>query len=243
MNVDVVFAPRGLSNRTLNDRIAVVIDVLRATTTIAAALHAGAAEIHVHESLDDARSAHASQAGTKILAGETRCLPPEGFDLGNSPGHFTKDRCAGATIFLATTNGTRALLASRTAASLYAAALVNATATAKKLASSDRDLTLVCAGTDGTVALEDVIGAGALLSNLIAARSGVNVQSTRGYLALESHREAQGHGFAACFRHTRGGQNIIAASLHEDIDFAARLDACPVVAACDVQNLIIRAAT
>jgi 2-phosphosulfolactate phosphatase len=243
MNIDVVLSPREMSNKDLSDRVAVVFDVLRATTTIAAALCAGVKKIRVFGSRDDARTGHASYAGKKILAGEIRCLPPEGFDLGNSPEDFTRDRCAGATIFLATTNGTRALVASRAAASLYAAALVNASATAAKLASLDRNVTLVCAGTDGAVAPEDVIGAGAVLSKLLEARCGVHVISPGGPLALDSYREAQTRGFVESFRQTRGGQNIIAASLDADIDFAARLNAYPVVAACDVQNLIIRAAT
>jgi len=243
MKVDVVFSPNEIRAEHLTGRAAVVFDVLRATTTIAAALCAGAAEIRVFGSLEDARFAHARFDGRSILAGEFRCLRAEGFDLGNSPGDFTSDRCAGATIFLATTNGTRAIVKSRAAERLFAAALVNASITAAKLASLDRDVTLVCSGTDGQVAPEDIIGAGAVLLKLLDARSRVDFVSDGPQSALDSFTKANAAGFVEPFRQTRGGRNIIAASLDADIDFAAQLDVCPVVAECDVQNLAIRAAT
>jgi 2-phosphosulfolactate phosphatase len=243
MDADVVLLPGDLAERNLRNRTAVVFDVLRATTSIAAALCAGASEIRVFGSLEDARSARAGFNGRAILAGEFRCLKAEGFDLGNSPGEFTTDRCSGATIFLATTNGTRALVKSRPAERLFAAALVNASTTAAKLASLDRDVTLVCSGTDGEIAPEDIIGAGAVLAKLMEGRPSVDFVSDRAQAALYAYEKAEATGFVESLRQTRGGRNIIAASLDADIDFAARLDAYPVVAECEVQNLIIRTAS
>src|SRR5436190_3815517 len=133
MNIDVLLLPADARAKQFHERIVVVIDVLRATTTIAAALFSGATEVRVFGSLDEARTAHASFAGEKILAGEARCLPPEGFDLGNSPCDFSPDRCRGRTIFLATTNGTRALCAAQAAHAVYASALVNSSITANSL--------------------------------------------------------------------------------------------------------------
>ena len=93
MNIDVALLPTDLNAKSLQERVIVAIDVLRATTTIAAALASGATEIRVFGSLDEARAAHAPFTGHKMLAGEQRCLPPEGFDLGNSPCDFSADRC------------------------------------------------------------------------------------------------------------------------------------------------------
>ena len=114
MKIDVVPLPQMLTDEHVRDRVVVVFDVLRATTTIAAALAAGAEAIRVFDSLDAARSAAAAFAGDKLLCGELKCLPPPGFDLGNSPGTYLRDRVAGKMIFLSTTNGTRALRRSPT---------------------------------------------------------------------------------------------------------------------------------
>src|SRR5215208_4677277 len=106
MNVEVVLLPRDLKPGQLKGRACAVFDVLRATTTMAAALAAGVTEIRLFADLDSARKAAGEfDRGTKLLCGESRCLMPEGFDLGNSPGQFTPGH-RGATMFMCTTNGT-----------------------------------------------------------------------------------------------------------------------------------------
>src|SRR5690349_2895631 len=112
MTVDVVLLPRDLKPGQLKDRACVVFDVLRATTTMAAALAAGVEAIHLFDDLDGARAAASSHRGSKVLCGEAQCVAPAGFDLGNSPGQFVSSH-RGATMFMCTTNGTRALLAAR----------------------------------------------------------------------------------------------------------------------------------
>src|SRR3954453_15618546 len=87
MPVDVLLTPRDMEPEGLPDRAVVVFDVLRATTTMTAALAAGVAEIHVFGDVASVRQA-AKTAGRPLLCGEERCLAPAGFDLGNSPGGF-----------------------------------------------------------------------------------------------------------------------------------------------------------
>src|SRR5688572_13135682 len=164
MNVDVVLLPGMLQSSHLQ-RTVVVFDVLRATTSMAAALNAGVSEIQVFPTLESAQSAAAEHGGMKLLCGESRCLPPPGFDLGNSPGAFGAAH-AGMTAFMATTNGTRAIVAAQSAPRVLAAALVNARATAQALFAADQDVTLLCAGTNDQVAMEDIIGAGAVIAEL-----------------------------------------------------------------------------
>src|SRR4051812_31663822 len=115
MRADVVLLPRLLQPELLRERACVVFDVLRATTTMASALEAGIAEIHLFDSLDAARAAARAHPGPRLLCGEEKCLRPGDFDLGNSPGQFL-DEHRGVTLFMCTTNGTRALLAAREAA-------------------------------------------------------------------------------------------------------------------------------
>src|SRR5438876_11749475 len=106
MDLRVVLLPRDLDPEHTSGRAVVVFDVLRATTSMAAALAAGVGEIRVFGDLDAARAA-AGRAGAeaRLLCGEENCLPPQDFDLGNSPGAFTPGLHAGRTLYMCTTNG------------------------------------------------------------------------------------------------------------------------------------------
>jgi 2-phosphosulfolactate phosphatase len=226
MKADVVLLPRDLNAAALEGRVVVVFDVLRATTSIIAALAAGVAEVRVLENLEAARAAAAQFAGPRLLCGEQRCLRPEGFDLGNSPGEFTPAH-AGKTLFMSTTNGTRALLAAQHAGTVLAGALVNAAAIAKSVAQFGRDLTLLCAGTDGRVAMDDVLGAGAVLEAL-RQFTYVELASDIARIALRLFGSCQDDLRGALAQAT-GGQNVLRAGLDGDLDFAARLSSIDVV--------------
>ena len=232
MNVEVVLLPRDLKPGQLKGRACVVFDVLRATTTMAAALAAGVEAIHLFDNLDAARAASASHRGAKLLCGEAQCIAPPGFDLGNSPGQFQPAH-RGATMFMCTTNGTRALLAAREAAALFTGAIVNASAAAKAARATGRDVTLLCAGTNGEVAMEDVIGAGAVIAAL-------RPTSTSGAADLARNAfEAGRNHLAGVLSETIGGINVRAAGLSEDIAFAARLDAVPIVGLASGDPLVV----
>ncbi len=228
MQVDVVRLPDDLEPRHLDGRAVVVFDVLRATTTIVSALAAGAREVRIFSALDEARHAAAAGESARLLCGERDCLPPPGFDLGNSPGDFTAARVAGKTIFMCTTNGTRAIVAASGAARLFAGALLNASAVAKALVLLGIDVTLLCAGTRGTIAPEDLIGAGAVLDAL-QRQTAVQLASEPAREALHLFLESRSN-LPVILRTTEGGGNIIAADLARDIDFAAKLDVFDVVA-------------
>jgi 2-phosphosulfolactate phosphatase len=234
MQVDVVLLPEHLIRGELADRAVAVFDVLRATTTMAAALAAGVGEIRVFGSIDDARAAAAAHAGQKVLCGEVRCLPPPGFDLGNSPGAFNQAAHASRTVFMSTTNGTKAIVAARGPVEatlgppLVIGALVNASATAEVLAAQERDVTLLCAGTGGAIAMEDVIGAGAVLEAILARRGDASCGNDVARMALELFRSTRER-LAKALRDAQGGRNVVAVGLEADIGFAARLDAVTVV--------------
>src|SRR2546423_2879489 len=106
MRADVVFLPSHLKPGQLEGRIAVVLDVLRATTTMITALANGVREIRIFPDTPSARQAAKDSAGI-LLCGEESCLKPPDFDLGNSPGDLNNQH-AGRTLFMSTTNGTKA---------------------------------------------------------------------------------------------------------------------------------------
>lgn len=144
---------------------AVVIDVLRATSTITLALASGYERVLVAGSIDEARGLRADD---RVLAGEVRCARAPGFDLGNSPEETLQPR--GSELVLATTNGAPAIIGSaQVAGEVFAASLLNLEAVAAQVASGE--VLLVCAGTDGHVSIEDVYLAGRLSALLEGERS------------------------------------------------------------------------
>lgn len=168
IRIDVVLTADGVVPAHLTGATALVIDVLRASTTIVTALGNGAACIVPVETVEDARARKATLGAEAILAGERNGDPPEGFDLGNSPLEFTAARVRGRTIVLTTSNGTRALTAARGAAAVGVAAFVNAGAAAAWAGGRGGDVVLVCSGSLGTPSLEDQACAGVLAARLVA---------------------------------------------------------------------------
>jgi 2-phosphosulfolactate phosphatase len=227
LDVDVVLLPCDLEPRHRVGRSVVVFDVLRATSSMTAALAAGVSRIEVFPDSASALRAAATAPPGRILCGEENCLPPPGFDLGNSPRAFNAPQHAGRIVLMSTTNGTRALLAAVGAEHICTGALVNASAVARTLVGAKRPITLLCAGTNHTVAMEDVLGAGAVI-HALKRHGDVSLTSD---VALMADRlfAASSHELPAVLRNTRGGKNIIAAGLADDIDFCARLDAFDVV--------------
>ncbi len=115
---------------SLPGAMVVVVDVLRTTTVMVHALAAGCQAVIPCGEIDEAKSvASRLPAGTALLAGERLGLPIPGFALGNSPADFTAEACAGKTLVMTTTNGTRAILSSLEARRVYIASFANLTAT------------------------------------------------------------------------------------------------------------------
>jgi 2-phosphosulfolactate phosphatase len=168
VKASVFFSFREAEGQVLQDQTAVVIDVLRATSTIVAALAAGAEAIYPVVSIEDAMKL-ATSLGRKdaLLAGERRGHPVEGFDLGNSPSEFTPESVGGKRVVMSTTNGTAALVAAAGADRVLVCSFVNVSAVAEAVAGVER-LALVCAGREGRYSLDDALCAGILLLRLTA---------------------------------------------------------------------------
>jgi 2-phosphosulfolactate phosphatase len=144
---------------------AVVIDVLRATSTITLALASGYKRVLVAGSIDEATALRTPE---RTLAGEVGCARAPGFDLGNSPEETLDPR--GAELVLATTNGAPAIVAAaKVADEVLVASMLNLGAVAEQIEGGD--VLLVCAGTDGRVSIEDVYLAGRLSAALGGPRS------------------------------------------------------------------------
>ena len=162
--IDVALSPADLRPAEL----AVVIDVLRATSTATQALASGYGRVLVAETLE--RALELRRPG-RVLAGERRGIKPPGFDQGNSPAEATEPR--GDELVLATTNGGPTIVAAtRDTARVMLACMLNLDASIRALqAHQGEDALIVCSGTDGAVALEDVYVAGRLSAALDGERT------------------------------------------------------------------------
>jgi len=166
VRVDVAFTPAALPPAALAGATALVIDVLRASTTMVTAVAHGCLAMLPVAEVDEARRRARSLPGA-LLAGERGGDPPEGFDLGNSPLEFTRERVGGRTIVFTTSNGTRALLAARPATAVGVAGFVNLTAAADWALGQGRRLVIVCAGELGSRSVEDETCAGLLVDRVL----------------------------------------------------------------------------
>jgi 2-phosphosulfolactate phosphatase len=233
----------------LEGSVAVALDVLRATTVMVRALASGCEAVIPCLEIDDARRAAAElPEGTALLGGERHALPIEGFDLGNSPGDYTPERCRGKTLVMTTTNGTRCILSCLEAERVLVAGFVNQLATCRALKADGRPVHLVCSGTDGQVSFEDGLLAGALASRL--SLMGLSVGNDEAEVMMgqwsqveaqmgaeeEGWREGDAEGehpmpsLTQAIGHWRGGRRLRSLALWKDVREAARLDQFDLVA-------------
>lgn len=225
---DVYLTPGEIAPVDIADRVVVVIDVLRATSTIVQALSAGARAIYPVASIEEAlRLANTFGREEVLLCGERKCLPIDGFDLGNSPREFIPARVGGKTLVMSTTNGTAALSLVAGAARVYIASLLNLGAVVEALAAAGEDPVVLCSGRERHFSLEDATTAGLLARRLIEARE-AEWQLNDGARAALSLAERFGAS-EEVFRTTVGGRAIIDAGLADDISFCARVDALDVL--------------
>lgn len=232
MRLDVFLTPGEVVPADIADRAVVVIDVLRASTTIVQALSAGARSVYPVGSIEDAlRLANTLGRDEVLLTGERRCLPIEGFDLGNSPADFTAERVAGKMLVMSTTNGTLAMSATAGAARVLVGAFPNLSAVVAELVRGLHEPVMLCAGREKHFGLEDAVYAGRVAQGLRDALPELHWELNDGAQAAVALAERYTD-LEALFRVSAAGQGIIAAGLEPDLAFCAQvdvLDAVPVL--------------
>lgn len=233
MTLAVVFTPAGLITTELRGRIVFVVDVLRAGTTICAALSNGArAVIPVADTQEALRLAQTLGADETLLAGERLCVRIPGFALGNSPREMVPEVVSGKTVIMTTTNGTAALLAAASAKEVYLAGAANfsvSAALASEAWSRQAEILIVCAGREQAFALDDAYTAGRLVEAAIGGGRGRKGLNDAALAALDLVRR-YGRRWDRPLAASQGGRDLIQVGMKEDIADAAREDAYPVVA-------------
>ena len=232
MRIDVHFNGSSTGGQAeLHDRVVLVIDVLRASTSIAAALNNGARAVIPFQGVDEAMTrARSLERSDVLLAGERRMVPIRGFDLGNSPREFTPAIVQGKTIVMTTTNGTAALAGAHGAHEVLVGSFTNysvVVAWLRAAARADKSLTLVCAGTDGRFALEDAICAGRFVRGI--ARRGIQAELGDAARIAAMIDRRMGEDLHSVLRDSEHGRALIEAGHGDDVAYCATLDTNPVV--------------
>jgi 2-phosphosulfolactate phosphatase len=232
MTLDVLFTPAGLTPAEAQGRTAFVIDILRATTTMCAALAHGARAIIPAGSTEEAlRLAQTIGTDDVVLAGEKDCVRIPGFQLGNSPLEMTEAAVRGKTLVVTTTNGTRALLACQGVAAVYAACAANLGAAAERAREAlerEGGLLIVCAGRGGAFSLDDAYCAGRLVAAVLGERRPRRGLSDAAIASLDLVRR-YGQEWERPLSRSRAGRELTRLGFRADLLDAARVDAYSVL--------------
>src|SRR5215210_2808938 len=231
MKIDIVFTPAGLTPGEVQGRAVFVIDILRATTTMCAAMSHGAKAIIPVSSTEEAlRLAQTIGSKDLLLAGERKCVRIPGFHLGNSPLEMKGDVVRGKTLILTTSNGTKALLACQGASAIFPAAAANLSPAAERgreALETNEPILIVCAGRNGAFALDDAYCAGRLAAALLGGtkpRKGLNDAALASIAIVRRY----GDNWERPLRSSRSGRELVKLGFSDDVRDASRLDAYPV---------------
>jgi len=223
-----VLSAEDVRRKIVEGGVTVVVDVLRCTTTMAAALANGAEAVVPVSTIEEAMKYR--EVPGCVLAGERGGVKPEGFHLGNSPLEFTEDRVRGKTVILTTTNGTKAvMMAKECSLEVIAGSIVNASSVATEACKLAEKLNLklyvLAVGTEGRFSLEDVVGCGKIIELLPPGEYDMDEEAIA---ALGVARGAEGKIFEEITKSAHA-RKLLEIGFAEDVRFAAMLDLLNVV--------------
>jgi 2-phosphosulfolactate phosphatase len=228
MKIDLAFTPYELEKKDLRGKAVVVIDALRATSTMIVAFENGCSGFIPVSTIEEAlQLAALKEDPNLLLGGERRAMPIEGFHLGNSPRDYRPEKIRGKVIVLTTTNGTQALLAARKAAEIFIGAFLNISALSQRLEEVGRDVIIACAGEKDLFCLEDTVCGGAIIDQL--EKAGVPLLKSDAAMAakvLYEYCEGDIYGMlAGC----EWGQYLESVGLGKDVRICAQVDSSRLV--------------
>jgi 2-phosphosulfolactate phosphatase len=227
MRIDVHFTPDHLDEMTFRDKTVVIIDVLRASTSIIAALANGARQIIPATTVESAVKISGNLFGDAfLLAGERNGKMIEGFDLGNSPSEFSEDVVGGKSIIFSSTNGSQALAKGRFARHAIVCAFTNISAVARFLHTVRTDLAILCAGNGGQFSLEDAVCAGMLVQKLPEEKLD---SFSDGALAARALHKTYGRSILKMLRISDHGRQLEELGYGKDLALCASTDSVRVI--------------
>ncbi|MCX6152124.1 MAG: 2-phosphosulfolactate phosphatase [Ignavibacteriales bacterium] len=222
MKININFSPSLVEELYFAGKNTVVIDVLRATTTIVEALKNGAKEVIPVSTFEFAQKASGSFfGGQTLLGGERNTKKIEGFNLGNSPLEYTKDVVNGKSIILFTTNGSKSIVKAKFSKNLFICSFINLHTVAKHTAQLGNDLEILCAGRNGGFSIEDSVCAGKLVAEILTHNSeAVLTDSAKAGLVLS---KSYGKSLLKILKESEHGKILVANGFMDDVKYCAQV--------------------
>ncbi|MSS73537.1 MAG: 2-phosphosulfolactate phosphatase [Candidatus Latescibacteria bacterium] len=228
MNVDLYTNPQEVSDGSLASRTVVVIDALRASTTLVTALANGCREIVPVDTVERAMATR-KRIGPQgvLLCGERGGLKIQGFDLGNSPREYLPEVVAGKTLVFTSTNGSRAMVFVRGCHLGLIGAFINAGATARRILSDSAEVAIVCSGRENLLSIEDMTCGGLIVSRLLELRpeAVLNDAARTAHILYEHYA----HDLLGLLKTSDHGRHLVEIGFGDDLPFCALIDTTHVV--------------
>jgi 2-phosphosulfolactate phosphatase len=233
MRIELHFTPHQTDELALRDRTIVVIDVLRASTSIITALGNGAKEIIPVPTVEAAVKISGNLFGdVTLLGGERNGKIIEGFHLGNSPFEYSEEKVKGKSIIFSSTNGSLAMTKARHAKEMAVCGFVNMSAVVDFIAQNPRDFVVLCAGNNGRFSLDDAVCAGMLLHRLFNGKPAGHEISDGAHAALMLYK-AFGRSIPKMIRSSEHGMFLHQIGFGDDLKVCAGVDTVPVLPLLD----------
>jgi 2-phosphosulfolactate phosphatase len=228
MKINVLFSPLGADELSFTGKTTIVIDVLRASSTIVAALSNGAREVVPVATVEFAVKVSGGMLGGQtLLGGERNTKKIEGFALGNSPLEYTPEVVTGKTIILYTTNGSKAIVKSKFSENLFVCSFLNLEALSKHLVKLDKDFEILCSGRNNYYSMEDSICAGKLVLEIQKLKEDVELSdSAKSCVALN---KTFGKNTLKMLKETEHGKILLENGFEEDLEFCSRLNSSDII--------------
>ena len=223
MKLNVFLSPVIVDELYFTGKTTVVIDVLRATSTIVTAINNGAKEVVPMASVEFAVKVSGGMFGGQILlGGERNTKKIEGFALGNSPFEYSRDIVEGKTIVFYTTNGTRSIAKAKYSENLYTCSFLNIGAIAKHLITLNTDVEIVCSGRNNYFSIEDSVCAGMLISKISKVKEDSFLNDSGA--AVLTLYEKYGANLRKMMRESDHGKILLENGFEDDLEYCSSID-------------------
>ena len=232
MKIDVTFLPDEAADYKL--KTVIIIDVLRASSTIVTAFSNGCKSIITKPDIKSARKYKDSDPEI-LLGGERKGLKVDGFDLGNSPLEYAKQVVKNKNLVLTTTNGTKAVESARYAKNILIGCFLNLESVVKSALDYEDDIIILCAGNDGRFSLEDTFCAGLMLREITTMNKTITLEDGAFFTfkafkqIITNESQTTNTGIFKIISQTRHGKRLQSLNFFEDLKYCARLNQLSIV--------------
>jgi 2-phosphosulfolactate phosphatase len=230
MKANVIFSPSLADKLFFREKIVVVVDALRASSSIIAAVANGAKEIVPVDSIAFGMKAGATLFGGRtIRAGEKNMRKIDGFQIGNSPREYVEEAVKGKSIIFLSTNGSKAIVKTKFSDRTLIGSFANLGAVADEIVERGKDFEVLCSGSSGGFSLEDAVCAGMIVQAVAKRRKNETLETTDAARAATMLANGTGEDVEKTLRESEHGKRLIENGFEEDVAWCAKVDRTDVV--------------